>query len=314
MKPTALIATFTAIGGFALGWLVKPAPDQASTSQASVETGKSKFDTKSRDRSETLSLKRRGGSGGGGNNLGVPEDPDKVAGQVGYARSMKSAQEIAENARLGRLSEALGLSVEQQDAMASLLAGRRDGFRELIGSGKTAADMVAEAANAERIFQQEVAQILDPEQLEAMKAKMEREKEGDIHARASRDFADLSSQIDLSPEQREKAMESFVGASKAAFDKRPEGWAIMSESFDMFGGAYSGVMDDTADMLNQPDVLRDPRAMYQYRMQSQQKTVERTLGQLAGILTPAQLAQYRSTLNSRLTMAQKMVPPELNQN
>lgn len=312
MKPTALIATFTAIGGFALGWLVKPAPDPASDSQAVAETSKARQDTKSRDRSETLTLKRRGT--GGGTNPGIPEDPDRVAGQVKYARSMKNALEVAENARLGRLSEALGLSLEQQEAMASLLSGRRDGFRELMGSGKTAADMVAEAGNAERIFQQEVAKVLDPEQLEAMKAKMDREKEGDIHARASRDFADLSSQIDLSPEQREKALESFVGASKAAADKRPEGWAIMSESFDMFGGSYSGVMDDMGDMLNQPDILKNPQAMYKYRMLSQQKAAERTLGQLSGILTPAQLAQYRSTLTSRLTMAEQMIPPDLNQN
>jgi len=42
---------------------------------------------------------------------------------------------------------------------------------------------------------------------------------------------------------------------------------------------------------------------------ARRKDAEQKLAQLAGILTPAQLAQYRATLNSRLTIVEQMPPP-----
>jgi hypothetical protein len=309
MKPTILIATSTAIAGFVLGWLVKPSADpSAKGGQASVAENQAGTPSgKSHDRKEALVLKPRG-SRSAVSDVDTPGDPEVVGAQVHFERSFKSAMQRGEAARLERLTEALGLSPEQKEAMEALLGGRRDGFRELTSPGKTAADMVADAANAERLFQRELEKILDPEQLEAFKAKMEREKENSVQASAYRDLADLSSQIDLSPEQREKALRSLLGTSQAAHDKRPEGWTVLSETFGMLGGAHGDVLDDMGDMLNQPEVLKDPQAMYNYQMDVRKKDLERKVAQFSSILTPAQLAQYRATLNSRVMMAEKVSP------
>ena len=309
MKPTALIATSTAIAGFVLGWLVKPSADpSAKGGQASaVENQAGAPSGKSHDRKDTLVLKPRG-SRSAVSDVDTAADPDVVTAQANFERSFKSAMQRGETARLERLTEALGLRTEQKKAIEAQLARRRDGFRELTSPGKTAADMVADAANAERIFLREMEKILDPEQVDALKAKMEREKENSVQSSAYRDLADLSGQIDLSPEQREKALKSLLGTSKAAHDKRPEGWTVLIETFGVLGGAHGDVLDDMGDMLNQPEVLKDPQAMYNYQMDVRKKDMERKVAQFSSILTPAQLAQYRATLNSRVTMAEKVSP------
>ena len=305
MKPTVPIAIFAAVAGFSAGWLLKPSDDfQAPASQAATEDT-SRGSSKVHDRrNQPLVLKPRGTPA-----EAPPSGPEVVAARFDFKRTLKGATERGENARLARFSEALGLSSDQQEAMAALLAGRRDGFRELSGQGKTPAEMVAEAADAERIFRQEVEKILDPEQVAALDAKLGREKENAIQASAYRALADLSSQIDLSPEQREKALASLAEASKAVHDRRPEGWAVMSESYSVLSDDQLGALEGMVDILNDPEVLKDPQALYQHQVAARRKDAEQKLAQLAGILTPAQLAHYRATLNSRLTIVEHMPPP-----
>ncbi len=307
MKPTVLIPIFAAVAGFSAGWLLKPAPDSPDSPVAETQD-KGRTGGKSHDRRGTpLVLKPRGGASGN------PEDsassPETVAAIINHRKSFQGALELAENARLSRFAEALGLSPDQKEAISALLAGRRDGFRELAGQRKAPADLVADAANAERIFRQEVEKVLDAEQVAALDAKIQREKENAVQASAYDDLADLSRQIDLSPEQREQALATLLETSQAAHDRRPEGWAVMSESFSVLGDQQLGALDDIADILHDPEALKNPQALHQFQMEARRKDMERKIAQLSGILTPAQLAQYRSTLNSRLTLIEQAPPP-----
>lgn len=308
MKPTVLIPTLAAVAGFGLGWLLKPSEPTPATQQAQTEKPAGR-DGKSHDRLVLPTRPGKGTTSGGGGGEPVPADSENVKAHVAFERSFRGALERTEKARLERFAEALGLNAEQEEAIAKLLASRRDGFRDLAGGGKTAADMVSEAAHANQVFQSEVEKILDPEQVDALKAKVEREKEGAVQASAYRDAADISSQLDLSPEQREQALQAFAGTAKAAQEKRPEGWAIMSETFGILGGANSSVLDDMGPLLNNPDILKDSQEMYKFQVQARRDDLERKVAQMSSILTPAQLAQYRATLNSRLTVMEKNPPP-----
>jgi hypothetical protein len=308
MKPTVLIATFAAVAGFALGWLLKPAGKAGAAPVAGDEVSGQLAGGKSHDRKENLVLKPRGKV----NPEAVAEDPERAASRVKSRRSIEGARDRAFNARLARFTEALGLSQEQKDALEALAAGRMEAFESLAGSGRPMAEMVAGAADAERLFMRETEKVLDPEQFDALKAKMEREVEGSIQASALNDLADLSRQIDLSPEQREKAMASLLASSKTAHDQRPEGWQILSESFSVFGGPYSDLLDDMGGMLGDPDAMKDPQSIFKYQTEARRKDMEQKVSQLSGILTPAQLTQYRAILNSRLTVMEQAPPPNVN--
>lgn len=308
MKPTVLIAIFTAIAGFALGWLLKPSGQADLKPAADAGASRQAAGGKSHDRKENLVLKPRGKV----DPEAMAADPEAASARIDFQRSIRDARERAAKARLSRFTEALGLSQEQKDAMEALAAGRMEAFQSLAGSGRPAAEMVAGAADAERLFMREAEKILDPEQFDALKAKMEREVEGSIQASALNDLADLSRQIDLSPEQREKAMASLLATSKTAHNQRPEGWQILSESFSIFGGAHSDLLDDMGGMLSDPEALKDPQSIFKYQTEARRKDVEQKIAQLNGILTPAQLTQYRAILNSRLTVMEQAPPPKVN--
>lgn len=307
MKPSHLIATAAALTGFAAGWLLKPADDAAATATVPPEqTGgkRSSPGGKSRDRENPpLVLKARGGGE-------LKGDPVVAKAQVTFERSFQNATERAENARLSRLSEALGLSPEQKETMEVLLANRRDGFRELNGGGKPPSEILAQAAQAEQLFEAQVAKLLDPEQSAALAAFREREKENSIEAKAQRDLADLIGQIDLSAEQRELALESLRTGSADAVAKRPAGWSVMNESMGILGGAHAAMLEDIGELMADDEAMADSQEFHRRLVQSQRAAMEQRLEGLTAILTPGQLAQYRATLEARANMTEQVTPPK----
>lgn len=305
MKPTALIATFTAIAGFAAGWLIKPSPAPAEAALSSTGSGKpAAAGGKSHERSteRPLILKSRGDGR-------EDADPQTVEMHVKFDRTLKNSTQMSENAMLNRMVEMLGLSAEQKEAMEALLAGRRDGFRELQGKGKSRTEMLEDAANAQRVFDQEVAKILDPEQVEALGDMKKRQKENEIESRALRNLQDVIGQVDLSSDQRDKVLESLRTSSTEAQNRRPEGWSIMTETLNVLGGSQAAALDDMGDFLNDPAVMKDPLEIQKRFAQQKREDGEKLISQLSGILTPAQLKQYKATLEARSNFMDQVIPP-----
>ena len=307
MKPSHLIATAAALTGFATGWLLKPAGNDPANAAAVPEQTDGKrppVGGKSRDRdTPPLVLKARGGGE-------MKGDPEVASAQVTFERGFQNATERAENARLSRLSEALGLSPEQKETMNVLLANRRDGFRDLNGGGKSPSEILAQAAQAEQRFEAQVANLLDPEQSAALAALREREKENSIEAKAQRDHADLIGQIDLSAEQREQALESLRTGSAEAVAKRPAGWSLMSESMGILGGAHAAMLEDMGELMADDEAMADSQEFHRRLVQSQRAAMEQRIARLTTILTPGQLAQYRATLEARANMTEQVTPPK----
>jgi hypothetical protein len=308
MKPSTLIAAATALIGFATGWLLKPSGEAAAGGASPPREAGAKrpalADGKSRERDERpLVLKARGGGE-------MTADPELATAQVAFERGFQNATERAEHARLSRLAEALGLSPGQRATMEVLLANRRDGFRQLNGNGLSPSEMVAQAARAERSFEQQVAKLLDPEQAEAFAAFKGRAKENEIEARAQRDLADLIVQIDLSPAQREQATEALRVGSADAVAKLPDGWDLINESYSMLGGAHAAVLEDMSEFMGDDAAMGDSQEFHRRLVQSKRAAMDRKVARLAPILTPGQLAQYRSTLEARTTFIEQVTPPK----
>jgi len=313
MKSTALLLPATALLGFAGGWWLKPAPPAASARPAMADRDDARPTPaaagKSREReARSLILKRRG-SAAQASIEDQQADPERVAAEIDFERSFQNAADRTEKARLVRLAEALGLSPEQQATMEVLLANRRDGFRDIQQTGKSPAEILDQAARAERGFEEQVAKLLDPEQAAALAGLRERQRDNEIEARAQRDLADLIDLVDLSPEQRDQALAALRGGSADAVAKRPAGWSVMNESLDVLGGRSASVFDQMGDFMADPEALSNPTEIHRRLVESQRQATDRKLRELAAILTPGQLAQYRATLEARSGFMEQFTPP-----
>jgi hypothetical protein len=306
MKPSTLIATAAALAGFATGWLLKPAGEPGASETAAPEQAagtRAAGGGKSRDRDESpLVLRSRGGE--------AKADPELATAQVAFERGFGNATERAENGRLSRLSEALGLSPEQKATMKVLLANRSDGSRLFNGAGVSPSEMMAQAAQAEQTFEKQLEKLLDPEQSAAFAALRQREKENTVEAKAQRDLADLIGQIDLSGNQRELALEALRGGSEEALAKLPAGWSLINEAASKLGGARAAVMEEMSEFMGDDSAMADTQEFHRRLSQSKRAAMERSLARLGPILTPGQLAQYRSAMEARITLIEQTPSPK----
>ncbi|MCW1914873.1 hypothetical protein OJ996_14895 [Luteolibacter sp. GHJ8] len=310
MKSSNLIAIGAALAGFAIGWIAKPSGEAPAEKTAEMaDAGKKPragMDSKSGDRSERpLVLKQRPSAKGS-----AERDPEISAAERNFQVSFSSAGERTNNARLNRLSEALGLSEEQKTAVNALLSGRREGFKDLKGKGKTPSEMVAEAGNSVAVFENALKDVLDDEQMQAYQDLKVRERQNDIEAKAATEFADLVRQVDLSIEQRDQAMEAMRKISEESFAKRPAGWELMSESMEMMGGLYNDAFENMSGFLDDPAVMGNPAEMQKRMNEAHRAASEQKVSRLTEILTPAQLQQFRATLDARSNFREiSPVPP-----
>ncbi|HEY1120733.1 MAG TPA: hypothetical protein VGE67_04000 [Haloferula sp.] len=313
MKP--VVVTAIALLSFAAGWVIKPTPD-AVAGEASSQDGSTKGsgkgggadhgeirDGKISDR--RLVLPKRGVPATGP----IEATAETVSAEARFEATFGNAADRAENARLSRLSEALGLSAEQQKILREMLAMRRDGFRSLQGSSADPAASIQQAGISEKNFMEDVKKVLDPEQVAAFESFKQREKDNDIEARAQRDVADLIGQVDLSEEQREQALVAMRQLSETAAAKRPMGWDVMNEAIGMMGGSQAAVMDELGGVMDDPSIMKDPQAVQRKLLETQRATADARVAALKSILTPGQLAQYRANLDTRSALMESFTPP-----
>lgn len=295
MKPSTLIATGAALAGFSLGWLVKPAGEAApvAVESSTPEPGKRGYG-KSGERDERpLVLKPRVGKGSD------TRDEKTSEAEQNFIASFSSGKEMRRSAGLSRYREALGLSDEQLEQLKPLLEGLQQGFPDMKGAGKTPAQMVADAGNATRIFEAAVKEILDPEQQQAYEDLKMRKKESSIEAKTADDFADLAGQVDLSPSQREAAMETLRQLSSESVANRTEGWDLMADTMQLMGGTYAKALEEMSGFLDDPEAMKSPAEIQKRMNEAHRINSEAKISRLATILTPAQLAQFRATLDAR---------------
>ncbi len=313
MKAPTIIAIAAALGGFAVGWIAKPGgpseQDQVAGADAAAQNhgrgGRDgdPLDGKSRQREERpMVLKPRGEE--------HPEE-DKAAStaQLQFERSFGSSMERQRSSNLNRLVEALGLSADQRKVFDTLLTNRRQGFKELQSKGKTPFEMYQEAASAERNFETEVKKHLDPEQVQAYDDYKTRAKANDIERRALRDLTDLIGQVDLNETQRAQALDALRRNSTEAMAKLPEGWGLINESMDVLGNKYLEAFDDMSGFLTDPEAMKSPEEIQKNMVKAKSASAKQREGILTGILTPAQLGQYRATQAARTTFLEASNPP-----
>jgi len=301
MNSKTLIPVATALVGFALGWGVKPGPTEGNVS----DLGK---DGTKRTASGTIGSSEPGRSVRPSRPLNpknsvAPLAPsqDAVAVQQRLENAFHDAISLRDRAKLIRISEALGLSTEQLDQFDALLAEQRQQPAESTAglSPKARLEKMTQSAKA---FDAKFRALLGPEQTAALDTLRARQAANRIESKAQRELADFIDRVDVSPEQREAVTEVLRASAAKDAANLPAGVELLMESGYLPSGLGS-ISDRSIESMmaigdDAPSAM-DPRATALKMADLQRERILTQAKALEGILTPAQLAQYRAVAEAQ---------------
>jgi hypothetical protein len=195
MKPSSLLPALTALIGFSIAWLAKPsgtAPAPVVVSKDSPPPRQTRSETNARSSSADRSR------------------PKEVkAGDFPLADALENGPKTRDEARMLRLTEALGLSLDQQGSIISLVEKVQATINGEI-------PVIEDLTLRGKAIEEGLAKVLSPEQLAKFEEVRARERDNRIEIRATAMLTPAIGQIDLSPEQREEVLSRLRQRSKAA--------------------------------------------------------------------------------------------------
>lgn len=307
MNAKVLIPLATALIGFAVGWALRqpsePFPDSSHNIQPPTTP---KTRSANGEPSATAFREHHGSSGlpkaAPGEEASLMTSP---VDQTPYVKAFESAAARRDKARSARIAEALGLDESQQQKLDEIITQHKSGGGE--PPPRTPRDIIDRMAQAAASLDDEINQILTPEQRNAYEAMKNRQIQNQIESRAQRELAALSDRIDLSPEQREAALRALRNnpAAKQTLDTSLFGSSQSGQN----AGQYADMIADAAAYNPELDLTADPLALHRLMAQLQVKQIEEKVARMAAILTPAQLAQYRASLETDASFLQSTAPP-----
>lgn len=285
MKNPYILPALTAVVGFVVAWVAKPAalpPTQTGGKQE--ETAPARSGPASRP---------------------SPDDnkrPKEVrAGDFPLSDQAELGPKTRDEARMLRLSEALGLTIDQQGAIISLIEdiqSKADGNVSVIQDLTTRGNAIEEA----------LAKILSPEQLAKFQELRVRERENRAEVRAQRMLNTALEDIDLSPEQRGEVLERLRQKAKADVQTIPAAATLLLDK-SMLPTNNKELSADGVLLLAQMDEkidASDPAAAHQKVLDHQRQELEDILKCYDGILTPAQMGQYQAALLEQRELMDRM--------
>lgn len=310
MKPQFLIALATAIGGFALGWSLKPSDARTADLSTTDESPPERL------RPNNSSLIAPGKLGKGklsarvaqANRSGGRQKPELIAMQDRLSHDYVAKRELRNRAKLNRLSEAVGLSEEQEDAIAELMSQRAKRANPFASGTEGVSASIAKASSAAENFEANVAALLDPDQKARLAEFKARERENRIEAGAQRDLSKVMSNIDLSTQQREAALALYRGRSTQYEDNNPPGWDLVVDPAQA-SGADAEALAELGELIRNPDFQDDPQSLQRAIADQKQEQIEEEVEMLEEVLTPAQLEELRAAYIAHYTTLRQAAPP-----
>lgn len=301
MKPYFLPAV-TALIGFSLAWVVKPA---GTTDSQPAETAQS-------------APVRTPSSGPGARpDTASGKRPTEVnAGDFPLVEQAENGPKGREEAKMLRLTEALDLAIDQQGAIIQLV----EDVQASIDIDVSAIEDLTVRGSA---IEEGLRQILTPEQFAKFQEIQIRERDNRTELRAQRILADTIEYIDLSPEQREEVMSRLRQKSKADLQTIPASATLLFDKSILPTGGKELSPDGVLLLakMGEKVSMSDPQLVQETVVNQYKQELEDVLKCFDGILTSGQMGQYYASVAEkrenmeriRTSMAQqgKVAPPEM---
>lgn len=279
MKAQQLLPLLAAAIGFSIAWVVKPSATSATGSPAAEKSpsGKPARNENPRPRPSSISEKR----------------PKEVsAGDFPLADQADLGPKTRTEAKMLRLSEALGLTVEQQGRIISALEETKAATDDSI-------PVLTDLTNRGKALEETLAKILSADQLAKFEELRVRERENRSEARAQKALSQIIEEIDLSPGQRDEVLARLRQAAKAEIQSIPAAATLLLNTSmlptDNKDLSIDGVLIHTR-ISEEPPSPDDPMAAHRIVIQRQRQELEERLQCFDGILTAGQMGQVHAAL------------------
>lgn len=297
MKSILITAAVSLVIGFAGGWMIKSASTDLETiTSRQIQRPERPKPAPKPDRASEA-----------GDRPQRPEPQDKplkyspIAG--GNAEIPESAKQ-ADRAKWSRLIEVLGLSADQAKDLQENIEKTT-----LNPSEDEDADLVYDKAGED--LQKRLLALLSPEQQEAFREFQERSIENKIEVKTNEAYATDLGDLDLTPAQREQAIELLRAEAEAEVGSIPASTRLLLEGSILPIG-NSKFSEESVMLLrtirNQagadPSVvgIEEITAMNRAKIESKIKSYEE-------ILSPAQLERYQAKISESLEALEMILPP-----
>jgi hypothetical protein len=290
MKLQSLLPAFTALVGFSIAWLAKPsgvAPAPAAISEKSSSPSKTRSDTTTRQASSQ------------------PRSKEPKAGSFPLADALENGPKTHDEARMLRLTEALGLSLEQQGAIIDLMEKVQATINGEI-------PVVEDLTLRGKAIEEGLAKLLSPEQLAKFEEVRARERENRIEIRAAAKLTPAIARIDLSLEQRAEVMNRLRLHSKAELQAIPAAATLLFDNSMLPTGnkelSIDGVL--TLMVMGEPAPDSDPMVAFEKVQTKKRQEMEEILRCFDGILTPGQMGQYQADMTEKIELRKRYIEGE----
>jgi hypothetical protein len=304
MKTSYLLPAVAAVFGFGIAWTVKPSHSAAPVVNSPTAT------------SQEGNKPARPTAGTRPSSADNRRPKDVKAGDFPLADQAERGPKNRDEARMLRLTEALGLSIEQQGRLISLI-------EEVQASANGEVPVLQDLATRGRAIEEGLAALLTPEQ----KAKFEeirvRERDNLIESRAQRMLVDAISEIDLSPEQRDEVLLRLRQKTRADMQAIPAAATLLFDKSILPTNQKELSLDGVLllSKTGEQTFADNPGEAYETVRRNQRAELEEVLQCFDGILTPGQMGQYQAGLAetkatmdkvpSKLSPLSSISPPQL---
>lgn len=277
MKSPYLLPAVTALVGFSIAWLAKPAGSPAPAG-AKIEDAAAARPV----RSETGSRPSPTAS----------KRPKEVnASDFPLADQAEQGPKTRDEAKMLRLTEALGLSIDQQGEIISLIEGVQ---------AKASATLPAmeDLTVRGKAVEDGLAKLLTPVQLAKFQELRDRERENRIEVRSQQVLTGAIDEIDLSRSQIDGILERLRQKSKADLQSIPSAASLLFDKSMLPTGGKELSADGILALAQMGEKVSvgDPGVAYQKVIDRQRSELEELLKCFDGILTPGQMGQYQAAL------------------
>lgn len=290
MKSPYILPAATAVVGFAVAWVAKPSSPEKQTEGTSIV-----------EKSTSVTSPRVSSSGRTSAAEGTR--PKEVnASDFPLADQMELGPKTKDEGRMLRLTEALGLTVEQQGSIISLMERAQANIDPELS-------VIDDLAVRGKVIQDGLAELLSPEQMGKFEEIRVRERENRVEVRAQSLLTPAVQDIDMSPEQREEIlsrlrlkartdMQSIPAAATLLLDKS----LLPTNNKEL---SVDGIL--TAAKMDQPMDISDPEGTHRLLVDKHRQELEELLVCFDGVLTPGQMSQLQAGLNEQKELMNKML-------
>ncbi|GAA5128245.1 hypothetical protein JIN84_01765 [Luteolibacter yonseiensis] len=288
MKSKFLLPAVTAVLGFTLAWVAKPG-NPAATAARQVEESPAK----------RLPRAESGVTSPSGDNK---RPKDVKASDFPLADAADKGPKTRDEARMLRLTEALGLSIDQQGDIIKLI---EDVQAAMDGNVPVLQDL----ATRGKAIEEGLTKLLSPEQLAKFQELRVRERENRVESRAQKMILGAIEDIDLSPEQREEVLKRLRLRAKNEMQAIPDAATLLLDK-SMLPTNNKELSMDGILLLTKIDEdgapSENPAQAHQKVLDSQRRDLEETLNCFDGILSSGQMGQYQASLAEARAILEKI--------